>query len=235
MTGSAIAIVLVSDHPANRGVAADAAAEAAALIQRTTGFTTAVLSVDAHDLEPAVVVELKQLVDALAAGTTIADAIVAAALDPVVTPEAQAEADARAAADHAAWQQAQDEQAAADAQAALAASNQSAPTPTEPANPPADISATPIPVGVPEPQPTNTDGSVIPAPSATPPLVADASQPEGVSVEEVVKLHDEAVAAEVAAAAAEQAEVDALVAHHEQVAAADAVAAQVDPAATNPS
>ena len=52
MTGSAITIVLVSDHPANRSIANDAAQAAKDQIQRTSGLATAVLLIDAVDLEP---------------------------------------------------------------------------------------------------------------------------------------------------------------------------------------
>jgi len=54
MTGSAITIVLLSDHAANKGVAQDAAQQASDWLQRTSGYATAVAGVEVFDVEPSI-------------------------------------------------------------------------------------------------------------------------------------------------------------------------------------
>lgn len=86
MSGSAITIVLLTDHAANKGVGQDAAQQASDWLQRTSGFATAVAGVEVFDIDPAIFPSLEEA-DAVKAAITSAITASAPAPEPSTTQE----------------------------------------------------------------------------------------------------------------------------------------------------
>lgn len=87
MTGSAITIVLLTDHPASVGTAHDCATQAAEWLQRSSGYPTAVAIVDALDIDPNIFPTAEE---ALALKHALSNAVVDAASAPSPAPATSA-------------------------------------------------------------------------------------------------------------------------------------------------
>jgi hypothetical protein len=86
MSGSAISIVILTDHPVDTSLAARAADEAARYVQTTSGLKTAVFYSEAVNVEPKQVTDLKDWADQVS-GTK--DAITQAVIDQAAQDAAE--------------------------------------------------------------------------------------------------------------------------------------------------